>query len=129
MVNVKEKNEVYKCNVCGNMVETIHAGAGEMVCCDQKMELLNENSTDAATEKHVPVVEETATGIKVSVGSVLHPMEEKHFIEWIEVLTIAGKTYRQYLNPGDQPVAEFCVKKADVAKVREFCNLHGLWKA
>ena len=119
--------EIYKCNVCGNIVEVVHGGAGELVCCGEPMKLFTENTVDAAKEKHVPVIEKTADGYKVSVGSVAHPMEEKHWIEWIE-LVADGKAYKQFLKPGEAPVAEFCVK-ADKVTAREYCNLHGLWKA
>ena len=122
-----KKLEVYKCLVCGNMVEVIHQGEGELVCCGQAMKLLAENSVDAAKEKHVPVVEKIEGGYKVTVGSVPHPMEEKHFIEWIELLA-DGKAYRQFLNPGDAPEATFAVEAQDVV-AREHCNLHGLWKS
>lgn len=122
-----KKLEVYKCLVCGNIVEVIHQGEGELVCCGQAMKLLAENSVDAAKEKHVPVVEKIEGGYKVTVGSVPHPMEEKHFIEWIELLA-DGKAYRQFLNPGDAPEAIFAVEAQDVV-AREHCNLHGLWKA
>jgi len=121
-----ELNEIYKCETCGNIVEVVHAAGGELVCCGQAMKKLDENTTDAATEKHVPVVEKTAKGVKVSIGSVEHPMEEAHYIEWIEVLTDKG-TQRVYLKPGDKPEAEFVVEGEVVA--REYCNLHGLWKA
>jgi len=122
-----KKLGVYKCLVCGNIVEVIHQGEGELVCCGQAMKLLAENSVDAAKEKHVPVVEKIEGGYKVTVGSVPHPMEEKHFIEWIELLA-DGKAYRQFLNPGDAPEAIFAVEAQDVV-AREHCNLHGLWKA
>lgn len=122
-----EKLAIYKCNECGNIVEVLHAGAGELVCCGQPMKLFKENTTDGAKEKHVPVIEKTATGYLVKVGSVPHPMEEKHWIEFIE-LVADGKVYRQDLNPGDKPEAEFCIK-ADKVYAREYCNLHGLWKA
>lgn len=118
---------IYKCGVCGNMVEVLHPGAGTLVCCNQDMALLGENSTDAATEKHVPVIERTAEGIKVSVGSTLHPMQEDHYIEWIELLA-DGVAYRKFLKPGDQPVAVFQIEAATVT-AREYCNLHGAWKA
>jgi len=121
-----EKLQVYKCSVCGNMVEVIHAAGGELVCCGQPMGLLAENSTDAATEKHVPVIEKTADGFKVTVGSVAHPMEKEHLIEWIEVIA-DGKAYRKFLNPGDKPEAVFEIK-AEKIEAREYCNLHGLWK-
>lgn len=119
--------EIYKCSVCGNMVEVIHEGEGELVCCGQPMKLLVENSVDAATEKHVPVIEKIDGGYKVTVGSVAHPMEDKHYIEWIE-LVADGKACRQFLSPGDAPEATFAVEAAKVT-AREHCNLHGLWKA
>ncbi|WP_028585760.1 desulfoferrodoxin [Desulfogranum mediterraneum] len=122
-----QKNEVYKCALCGNIVEVLHVGAGELVCCGQGMELMAENTVDAAKEKHVPVIEKVANGYKVTVGSVAHPMEEKHYIEWIELIA-DGKVYRQDLNPGDAPEAFFAVE-ADQVTVRELCNLHGVWKA
>lgn len=122
-----DKLQVYKCEMCGNMVEVIHAGGGELVCCGQPMKLFVENTVDAAKEKHIPVAEKTADGLKVKVGSVAHPMEEKHHIEWIEV--IAGeKAYRQFLKPGTAPEATFCIEDGPVT-VREYCNLHGLWKS
>ena len=122
-----ERLQVYKCGVCGNIVEVMHAGGGELVCCGQSMALVKENTVDASKEKHVPVVERTADGFKVKVGSVAHPMEDKHWIEWVEVIA-DGKVYRQYLKPGQAPEAVFCVK-ADTVTAREYCNLHGLWKA
>ncbi len=122
-----ERLQVYKCEVCGNMVDVLHAGIGELVCCNQPMKLLVENTVDAAKEKHVPVVEKTAEGVTVKVGSVAHPMEEKHHIEWIEVIA-DGKAYRQFLKPGDVPEATFDID-ADEVTAREYCNLHGLWKA
>ncbi len=118
--------EIYKCDLCGNMVEMIHSGKGGLVCCGQPMQLMAENSVDAAKEKHVPVIEKVDNGYKVTVGSVPHPMEDKHYIEWIEL--IAGdRAYRQFLNPGDAPEAFFCVD-ADSVTAREYCNLHGVWK-
>jgi len=119
--------EVYKCNACGNIVEVTHGGAGELVCCGQPMQLMSENTVDAAKEKHVPVIEKTANGFKVSVGSVAHPMEDKHYIEWIELIA-DGSAYRQFLKPGQAPEAEFCIQASQVA-AREYCNIHGLWKA
>jgi superoxide reductase len=121
-----EKLQIYKCDVCGNIVEVVHGGKGQLVCCNQPMKLFAENTVDAAKEKHVPVVEKTASGVTVKVGSVAHPMEEKHFIEWIELL-VDGKAYRQFLKPGEAPEASFTVK-ADKVEAREYCNLHGLWK-
>ena len=119
--------EIYKCLVCGNIVEVVHEGEGELVCCGQPMKQLVENTVDAAKEKHVPVIEKVDGGYKVTVGSVPHPMEEKHYIEWIELLA-DGKAYRQFLSPGDAPEATFAVEAQDVS-AREHCNLHGLWKA
>ncbi len=121
-----EKLGIYKCLVCGNVVEVVHAGAGELVCCGQPMKQMKENTEDASQEKHVPAVEKTENGILAKVGSVPHPMEEKHFIEWIEVIT-DGKAYRKFLNPGEAPEAGFCCVD-ESATVREYCNLHGLWK-
>ena len=120
------KLQIYKCEVCGNIVDVLHKGAGELVCCGQPMVLRSENAVDAAREKHVPVVEKTAGGVRVKVGSVAHPMEEKHYIEWIEIIA-DGKAYRQFLKPGDSPEAMFNIEAEDVT-AREYCNLHGLWK-
>ena len=122
-----KKLEVYKCEVCGNIVEVLHGGAGELVCCGQPMSLLDEQTADATTEKHVPVVEKVDGGFKVTVGSVPHPMEEAHHIEWIEVIA-DGAAYRRFLKPGDAPEAVFCIDAAEVA-AREHCNVHGLWKS
>jgi len=122
-----ERYEVYKCEACGNIVEVLHGGGGELVCCGEAMNLLAENTVDAAKEKHVPVIEAVDGGYKVSVGEVPHPMEEKHYIEWIELIA-DGATYRKYLEPGAVPEAVFTVTASSVT-AREFCNLHGLWKA
>lgn len=119
--------EVYKCNVCGNIVEVMHGGAGALNCCGQDMVLLTENTTDAAVEKHVPVKTKVDGGWKVEVGSVAHPMTDDHYIEWIELIA-DGKSYTQFLAPGDTPEAIFAVDADDVT-VRGYCNLHGLWKA
>ncbi len=122
-----EKLQIYKCEVCGNIVEMLHGGAGELVCCGQPMKLFAENSVDAAKEKHVPVKESASGGLTVKVGSVAHPMEEKHYIEWIEITSADGKAYRQFLKPGEAPEAFFPVQGEFTA--REYCNLHGLWKS
>ena len=121
-----ERLEIYKCEACGNIVEVLHGGGGELVCCGEPMKLFIENTVDAAKEKHVPVVEKTTDGFKVKVGSVAHPMEKEHYIEWIEVIA-DGEAFRQFLKPGDAPEAEFCIK-ADKVTAREYCTLHGLWK-
>ena len=118
--------QVYKCDICGNIVEVIHEGAAALVCCGEPMKLMAENTVDAAREKHVPVVEKTDDGIKVKVGSVAHPMEESHYIEWIEVV-VDGKAYREFLKPGGSPEATFTVKRENVT-ARGYCNKHGLWR-
>jgi superoxide reductase len=122
-----ERLQVYKCEVCGNIVEVLHEGQGELVCCGEPMKLLVEGAVDAAKEKHVPVIEKISGGFKVKVGSAPHPMEEKHFIEWIEVIA-DGMAYRQFLKPGDTPEATFHIDAKQVS-AREHCNIHGLWKA
>lgn len=121
-------NEIYKCEVCGNIVEVLHASGGTLACCGQPMKAVTENTVEASKEKHIPVIERLPNGVKVTVGSVLHPMEEKHLIEWIELLA-DGKVYRQPLVPGAQPVAVFEGVKATSLAAREYCNLHGLWRA
>ncbi len=118
--------EVYKCEVCGNIVEVLHGGDGELVCCGQPMKRFVENTVDAAKEKHVPVIEKVEGGVKVKVGDVAHPMEEKHYIEWVEIIA-DGKAYLQFLNPGEAPEATFNVEAGQIT-AREYCNLHGLWK-
>lgn len=122
-----QKLQVYKCEKCGNIVEVLHEGVGQLVCCGQPMKLFTENTVDASQEKHVPVIEKVEGGYKVKVGSVPHPMEEKHYIEWIEIIA-DGKVLRQFLSPGQQPEAIFCISAENVT-AREYCNLHGLWKA
>lgn len=121
-----ERFQVYKCGVCGNLVEVLHAGAGTLVCCNQPMNALRENTTDAATEKHVPVVEPEASNTRVTVGSTLHPMADDHYIEWIELL-VDDRLCRAFLRPGDSPEAVFAEAAAG-SVAREYCNLHGLWR-
>ncbi|MFA4941857.1 MAG: desulfoferrodoxin [Patescibacteria group bacterium] len=120
-------NEIYKCNVCGNIVEMNHTGVGQLVCCGQPMVLQVANTVDAAKEKHVPVIEKTDNGIKVKIGSTPHPMEEAHYIEWIEIIA-DEKSYKRFLKPGAAPEAEFCIEAKKI-KARAYCNLHGLWEA
>ena len=124
-----EKKQIYKCEICGNIVEVLHEGKGELVCCGQPMKLYEEKTADSAKEKHVPVIEKMNGKVKVKVGSVPHPMEEKHYIEWIELI-VDGKSYRQFLKPGDSPEAVFEVDTTNVEdlQAREYCNLHGLWR-
>jgi superoxide reductase len=124
---VKNKNEIYKCSVCGNIVEVLIVGGGELVCCGKPMELFKAKNQDEGLEKHVPIIEKTAKGVKVKVGSVPHPMEEGHYIQFIEIIA-DNQIYRQELEPGQTPEAEFCIQ-ADNIMAREYCNLHGLWKS
>jgi len=121
-----EKLQIYKCTICGNIVEVLHGGVGELVCCGKPMENLVAKTADEGKEKHVPVIEKINGGVKVKIGSVPHPMEQKHHIEWIEIVA-DGRAYRQFLNPGDAPEATFNIK-ADAITAREHCNIHGLWK-
>ena len=122
-----EKNQIYKCAVCGNIIEVVHEGGEELVCCGQPMILLKENTVDASQEKHVPIIETTKNGYKVKVGSIEHPMIPEHYIEWIELIADSS-SYKKFLAPGEKPEAEFCIK-AKTISAREYCNLHGLWKS
>jgi superoxide reductase len=122
-----QRLQIYKCEVCGNIVEVLHDGQGELVCCGKPMKLQVENTVDASKEKHVPVVEQTPGGIRVKVGSVPHPMEDKHYIEWVQIIA-GGYAYRIFLKPGGQPEGTFMADPGTVA-AREYCNIHGLWKA
>jgi superoxide reductase len=128
------KNQIYKCAICGNVVEVLTVGGGELVCCGKPMELLQEKTKDEGLEKHLPVVERLAAkdckgsdGFKIKVGQIPHPMEEKHFIEWIEIKTKDGKVGKKFLKPGDKPETEFYTR-IDILEVRAYCNVHGLWK-
>jgi superoxide reductase len=121
-----KRQEVYKCSVCGNIVEVTDAHGGTLVCCGKEMGLQAPKSADKTTEKHVPVIEATESGIKVTVGSTLHPMTEEHYIQWIEVIN-GDYIQRKYLKPGDQPVADFYVKYNPNLVAREYCNIHGNW--
>lgn len=134
-VNVKKKKkkkmtknkQIYKCNICGNIVEVLHNGAGELVCCGQPMELLEERNEDEGMEKHVPVIERTGNVVIVKVGSVPHPMEPEHYIEWIEI-NVDGNSYKRFLVPEEEPRAEFNVSGEDIS-ARIYCNIHKLWKS
>ena len=119
--------QIYKCEICGNIVEVLHTGAGALVCCGKEMVLMEEKTADKTTEKHVPMIEKTEHGYKVTVGSTLHPMLDKHYIEWVQILA-DGKAYRAFLKPGDEPISIFCVGAEEVS-AREYCNVHGLWKS
>lgn len=122
-----ELKEIYKCNICGNIVEVVHASSGELVCCGQPMELLTEKLQDMGNEKHVPVIEKTSIGVRVKVGSIPHPMDEKHYIELIELHTDEA-IYRRFLRPAEKPEIEFCVTSKKLS-ARAYCNIHGLWKS
>ncbi len=122
-----QRLEIYKCERCGNVVEVLQGGPGELVCCGEPMERMSEQTADSSTEKHVPVIEETDDGYMVKVGSVPHPMEEKHWIQWIELIC-GGRAYREFLQPGDRPKAAFRTDHCDDVFAREHCNVHGLWR-
>jgi len=119
--------QVYKCEKCGNIVEILHEGAGQLICCNEPMALMKENTVDAAKEKHVPIIETTDTGATVKVGQVAHPMEDKHYIEWIEI-NADGKVYRAFLDPGGKPETMFDISATSII-ARAYCNIHGLWKS
>jgi len=126
--NMTKLRDIYKCEICGNIVEVLHDGTGELICCGQPMKLFEEKTEESSTEKHVPYIEKTENGILVKVGQNQdHPMEEKHYIEWIQVIA-DGNAYRKFLEPGDKPQAEFEIKAEEI-EVREYCNIHGLWKS
>ncbi len=129
-----KQKEVYKCNVCGNIVEVLHTGFGELVCCNQNMNVFEAKNNDEGTEKHLPVIEELPAnacqgkdGFKIKVGEVLHPQEEAHYIEWIEINTADGKSGKKFLKPGDELEVDFYTR-VDVVSVRVYCNIHGLWE-
>ena len=122
-----QKHQIYKCNVCGNIIEVLHEGADALVCCGQPMQLMIENTVDATKEKHVPVIERNQEGVTIKVGSEQHPMESEHYIEWIEISTEKGES-KKFLNPGKEPEAKFPVKAENI-KARAYCNIHGLWKS
>jgi len=129
-----QKNQIYKCEICGNIVEVLHNGAGELVCCGQPMKLIEEKVKDEGTEKHLPVIDmlpanicKESDGMKVKVGEIPHPMESEHYIEWIEIRTVNNKIGKRFLKPGDKTEAEFNTR-SKVIEVRAYCNIHGLWK-
>ena len=128
-------NQIYKCNVCGNIVEVLHTGVGQLVCCNQSMELLEEKIKNDGLEKHVPVIEELPAnvcqgkdGVKIKIGEIEHPMEENHYIEWIEIIPVDGKRGKKFLKPGDKPEVEFYTRQKIIG-IRAYCNIHGLWKS
>ncbi len=119
------KNQIYKCNICGNVIEILNPNADSLVCCGEKMELMKEKIEGEGEEKHLPVIEKTENGVRVKVGSVSHPMENDHKIEWIQII-VDGKSYRQFLKTSDKPEIEFLVQGENI-QARAYCNLHGLW--
>ena len=128
-MNMTQKNQIYKCEICGNIVEVLHEGAGQLVCCGEPMKLLKENIIDASLEKQIPLIEKTKKGVLVKVGSIEHPMIPEHYIEFIEIITKDNKSDKKFLNPGEKPEAEFCIPIENILFAREYCNLHGLWKS
>jgi superoxide reductase len=126
-MEMAERLEVYKCEICGNIVEVLHGGTGKLVCCGQDMVLQAENTVDAAVEKHVPVVEVLEDGVLVKVGEVAHPMQDDHYIEWVQII-IGDRCSRIFLKPGMSPEGKFTPPKEGIT-AREYCNLHGLWKS
>ena len=124
---VSRKLQVFKCSICGNIVEVLTVGKGELVCCGQPMKALTEKTEDAGQEKHVPQIEKTETGTIVRVGSIAHPMEKDHYIEWIEIIA-DGDVYRKFLHPGEKAEARFEIK-AEKVMARTYCNIHSLWQS
>jgi len=122
-----KSNEIYKCNICGNIVEVLHTGVGELVCCGQPMQLQNPNTVDAAIEKHVPVVEKAIEGVVIHVGATEHPMLPEHYIEWVEAICSNGKIVRKHFSAGDKPELRLPNAETTDLKVRAYCNIHGLW--
>jgi len=123
-----ELNQIYKCELCGNITEVLHTGAGELVCCGVSMTLLEEKTTKEGNEKHLPVIELIESGgIKIKIGETSHPMEESHYIEWVEIKTKDGKIGKKFLSPNDSTEMELHTKES-IIEIRAFCNVHGLWK-
>lgn len=129
-----KQNQIYKCDICGNTTNILHVGVGEMVCCDQPMILQIEKSSDAGKEKHLPVIKDLPEnvcrgkdGVVINIGEIKHPMNDEHYIEWIELVSIDNKVGRRFLKPGDKPEVEFYTRD-DIREVRAYCNIHGLWK-
>jgi len=121
-----QQNQIYRCSVCGNIVEILHTGAGELVCCGKPMELQVGHQQDTGYEKHLPVIEKLENKITVKVGSIPHPMEEAHYIELIELIA-DDRVYKKFLKAGDAPEATFEIT-ADSIQARAYCNVHGLWQ-
>jgi superoxide reductase len=126
ILKMTEKQEIYKCAICGNIVEVLDNGVGTLVCCNQNMNKMEEKISEEGNEKHKPILEKNEEGVEVKVSSIPHPMEDKHFIEWIEITTKNG-TSKKFLKPGEKPEKKFPVG-TEIIKVRSYCNIHGLWK-
>jgi superoxide reductase len=128
--NMTEKKQIYRCNICGNIIEVLQIGTGELNCCNQAMKILKEKTGDIGPEKHIPIIEKTDAGVKIKVGKLPHPMKDEHCIEWVEIIS-DNRIYRNYLLPGDPPEVEFDVKIEDINQVRarQYCSIHGLWKS
>ncbi len=124
---MRKRYQVYRCEVCGNIVQILHGGVGTLVCCNRSMKLLNELTKDSGMEKHVPVIERNGNTIKIKVGTVQHPMEEQHYIEWVEAIS-NDKIYRKHLQPGSKPEVEFVIEGNNII-AREFCTVHGMWRS
>lgn len=122
-----EKNGIYKCEICGNVVSVLEVGGGELICCGQPMTLFEEKTKEEGNEKHVPVIEIDGNKVMVKVGSVEHPMEDNHWIELIQLLKGDKVIVEKRLYPGEKPVAEFEVEDTSGLRAREVCNVHGLW--
>lgn len=125
---MSEEKQVYRCNICGNMVEVLHLGTGKLVCCGNRMQLLEEKREGLGPQKHIPVIEQIDNGVKIKIGETEHPMEENHCVEWVELVT-DDAVYRKVFKPGEKPEAEFNIDLADINSVsaREYCSIHGLW--
>jgi superoxide reductase len=124
-----ERGQIFMCNTCGNMFELIHVGGGSSTCCGTEMELLSDDPKDVGAEKHIPIIEKTDSGVNVKVGRVPHPMEDTHYIAWIEIITGNNRTQRAFLKPGMKPEADFIVDDISNIKAKEYCIIHGLWRS
>ena len=123
-----EKDGIYKCTICGNVVEAIEPNVGELVCCGKPMDLQKEKTEEQGTEKHLPIITIKENKITVKIGSIEHPMEKEHYIELIELLQNGKVIFSKRLYPGEKPIAEFILENTEGITAREYCNIHGLWK-
>ena len=125
---MSQKFEVYKCLACGNIIEVLHGGDGKLTCCAKEMQCMKENTVEASTEKHIPVLTKIDDGYEIKVGAIEHPSEESHYIEWIDVILNDNRNLKKFINPGDSPII-YIKPNAEIIEVKAYCNLHGLWKA